>query len=284
MSRIPLIVLVAILLGVAFSPQAPAWSDLEEGSRRATLLIFEPETCEACQEVRSGLESLQREVTPQRLTLLRYTPEQPDSGKLLAQYRIAALPEYILLDPNQQMVFRMKERIEPEQLLWEINELLGRNELLQVPEAFEPTMREVIWKTGEKKPMILLFWSWGDAEEQEIADAAMQAGIRLFGETVGIFGFNTQLSPVREWMRALGVPESPAYLLISPNHTVYRKSIGRAQPWQLKADLRAYAERFNSELQTILAGLTSLLPIDEYILPATMPPPAPPASDGISPP
>lgn len=242
------------------------------------LLIFRSENCPECEPVHESLKALQAQVGEKRLTITRHLLEDETHKEAFTQHQVTQLPEYILLDENHEILFGMRHTIQYDELLWEVKEALGENPKVTLPKPLAQQLEEA----PSHAPLVLLFWRWTDPRGQTLSLQVTTAHIQVQEETPAVYSFNPDEPEVAAWMKTLGLsPDEPGYLILTPRRTVYRQSTQASPPWQLKADLMAYSHRFNSTLQTILAGLNTPLPGDEAILPATMEPSPPLASPGM---
>lgn len=245
------------------------------------LMIFEPQTCPECQALNEQLETLQTRAGNRGFTISRYVLGDPKAKEAFTQHQVTTLPEYILIRADDQVLLDMKGTIQPDLLVWSIKDALGQSETLEIPQAYRNMLPDA---AESEAPMVLLFWSWDDPAGQALAQQMMNRGTGILATAPQVFSFDAGDSAVQTWMNQMGLdPGGPAYVLVTPQKTIFRKSMPKARPWQLVQDLQAYADRFNSTVQTILVRLESPVPDDGVILPATMPPKAPPASHGQSP-
>jgi hypothetical protein len=276
---------LTVLLILFYLP-LPAWSGSEIHLSRPPLrlLVFESQNCTECHEVNTALDTLQKETTQGQFSIDRYILESPEAKDAFTQHQVTTLPNYILVTPDQEPVFEMSGTIDPERLLWTVREALGKNETLEIPEPLQRTVETV--GDASDAPMVLMFWAYNDPDGQLLVEQMMESQAELPSPLPNVFSFNTHNPEVRSWLDRLGISEGPAYLIVSPKGSIFRKSSPKAKPWQLAVDLNAYAMQSGShtpsvisDSQTIPVHLTSPKQDDALIHPATMPPQSKPASD-----
>ncbi len=249
-------------------------------AQNVTLLIFESRNCKTdCEAIDFRLQTIQKESLQEPLAIHHYFSEYPDDQQAFLQNQVTQLPDYILVGENHQVLMEMTGTIQPDQLFWQIKEALAENPKLQVPKAFE---KAIAAASENKMPLILLFWSWDDPHGQALSEYVTGHENMLFDKMPTVLSFNAQQPNVQAWMKQLGFSHGPAYLVVTPQGSVFRKSIADAQPWQLGEDLMAYTNMINQQPETILVRLSQPVPAERYILPATMTPQSKPSSGEMS--
>ncbi len=281
MSQKTHITLLLILAGLLSGANIHAQTPPETGSSSVTVLLFESEQCEECRPVYDSLHQIQQQVTPGKLNLVRYVVEKPESRDAFIQHQVTALPEYLVVAPNQEILLNLKGRIEPEVLIWQVKESLGLNPSLAIP----ANLRAMT--SGDKITAayrLIVFRANYDAKEQSLMDAAMAGLSGIPPEKAELLSLDATTPWVSQWARELGISSFPAYLVLSPNGSVYNQVLNHAQSWQLALDLTQLAGWLTPGTETIPVALPPTLTTEGAIHPATTAPSPQPASGEPSPP
>jgi hypothetical protein len=252
---------------------SPAFADgFSLSPNPLTLKVFESADCEECRDVDTQLDKLQTELPAGMLTVEHLKRGSPDAASQFAQYQVMSMPSYIVLDMGQQPVYTMAGLIDPEQLVWELRYRLNALPPLNPPEAFRTALDPVL---AEKRPVILMFWNRSDRQISDLIDTMMLVREQWKMMPPNLLSFDSQDPAVARWMTDLGFPQGPAYIIVTPEGQIFRKSTTPAQAWNLRADCISFAQRFHlpvDDIQTVLAGNKTPEPADGAIYPATMRP------------